>query len=320
MVFLRRKSGYFVLAESHRMEGRVSQKTVAYLGKAERAIARLSDLNLPDAEKEEIANQLRPFLKTGAAIDTPLLKWAGGKRRMVDSIRPFWMMSKATRLVEPFCGALSIALGLAPKKALLNDVNFHLINLYWHIQDGLKITLELDPKRFYEYRDRFNNQANPASVESAQLFYYLLRSAHSGLCRFNSNGKFNVPRQKGELVYPSVVPYTSVFQGWQFACGDFEELKIRKHDFVYADPPYDSLDGKDSFTSYFGTFGWQDQERLADWLSRLPCPVLASNHDTERIRSLYEAHGFSVAPINSHRGINSTGDRAKAEELLFWKS
>jgi len=48
----------------------------------------------------------------------PPLKWAGGKRWLVPILRPVWKQYKDYRLVEPFCGGLSIALGLLPDKAL----------------------------------------------------------------------------------------------------------------------------------------------------------------------------------------------------------
>lgn len=45
-----------------------------------------------------------------SGVLTPPLKWAGGKRWQVPHIKPLWEASRATRLVEPFCGGLSIAL------------------------------------------------------------------------------------------------------------------------------------------------------------------------------------------------------------------
>ena len=67
---------------------------------------------------------------------TPPLKWAGGKRWQVPHIKPLWLASGATRLVEPFCGGLSVALGLQPERALLNDVNPHLMNFYHWLKLG----------------------------------------------------------------------------------------------------------------------------------------------------------------------------------------
>ena len=68
------------------------------------------------------------------AADNPLLrpplKWAGGKRWLVSHLKPIWQKHQDRRYVEPFCGGLAVALGLQPARALLNDVNPHLINFY----------------------------------------------------------------------------------------------------------------------------------------------------------------------------------------------
>ena len=68
------------------------------------------------------------------------------------------MKHEERRLVEPFCGGLAVALGLRPERALLNDVNPHLIAFYGWLRTGLTITmpLENDQTLFYEHRRRFN--------------------------------------------------------------------------------------------------------------------------------------------------------------------
>jgi site-specific DNA-adenine methylase len=68
---------------------------------------------------------------------TPILKWAGGKRWLVPHLQPIWDQHQHRRLVEPFCGGLSVVLGLSPTSALLNDANPHLVNFYRHVQRGL---------------------------------------------------------------------------------------------------------------------------------------------------------------------------------------
>lgn len=45
----------------------------------------------------------------------PPLKWAGGKRWLLPHIFKTWSNHKHRRLIEPFCGGLSIALGLQPE-------------------------------------------------------------------------------------------------------------------------------------------------------------------------------------------------------------
>ncbi len=174
----------------------------------------------------------------------PLVKWAGGKRWLVPHLEPLWARHRERRLVEPFCGGMAVALGLRPRRALLNDINPHLINLYRWVQQGLEITLpmENDPTTYYAYRRRFNELiASGAShtEEAAEIFYYLNRTGYNGLCRFNRKGEFNVPfgRYK-QIRYKRRFPeYQEAFAGWTFTSLDFEEAPLELGDFVYADPP-----------------------------------------------------------------------------------
>src|SRR6266498_4074467 len=87
----------------------------------------------------------------------PPLKWAGGKRWLVPHVAPIWKEQKHRRYVEPFCGGLAMALGLRPQRALLNDVNPHLINFYQQVQRGLEVSVEMrnDEDTFYARRGSF---------------------------------------------------------------------------------------------------------------------------------------------------------------------
>src|SRR5215510_7130262 len=77
---------------------------------------------------------------TEGAAPRPPLKWAGGKRWQLRYLEPLWKPNAHRRLVEPFCGGLAVALGLKPVRALLNDVNPHLINFYGQLKTGLTPT------------------------------------------------------------------------------------------------------------------------------------------------------------------------------------
>jgi hypothetical protein len=74
----------------------------------------------------------------------PPLKWAGGKRWQVPHLEPLWRAHAHRRLVEPFCGGLAVTLGLQPQRALLNDINPHLINFYEWLKRGLHVDIALD--------------------------------------------------------------------------------------------------------------------------------------------------------------------------------
>lgn len=250
---------------------------------------------------------------------SPPLKWAGGKRWLVPHLEPFWQQHKNYRLVEPFCGGLAVALGLNPQKALLNDINEHLIHFYQWLQKGLVITRELRNQKtfFYEQRKRFNqliHNGKSPSKEAAEIFYYLNRTGYNGLCRFNSRGEFNVPFGKYKTInYQSDFrPYVDVLKPWEFSSVNFEDLRLKSRDFVYADPPYDV-----EFRQYSKNgFAWKEQVRLAEWLTEHRGPVLLSNQATRRIVDLYDKLGYELLYLDGPRRISCNGDRTAAKEVL----
>lgn len=249
----------------------------------------------------------------------PPLKWAGGKRWLVPQFLPLWKPYSSRRLVEPFCGALAVTLSVVPERALLNDGNPHLIHFLAWLKKGLKTTLwmENDKELYYVHRQRFNDllrggQADTA--EAAALFYYLNRTCFNGLCRFNSRGEFNVPfgRYKTINYVRDFAPYLRLFANWDFMSADFEAVPLEAGDFVYADPPFDV-----EFTQYAKEpFGWEEQVRTAEWLTRHKGPVVLSNQATNRIVALYKKLGFKLRFLDAPRRISCTGDRTPAREVL----
>lgn len=261
----------------------------------------------------------RPNFEENVRALTPPLKWAGGKRWLVPHIRPVFERHQESRLVEPFCGGLAVALGLQPERALLNDINEHLINFYSWLSVGLVTNLNMsnDEETYYNHRDRFNRltrQGKFATEDAAALFYYLNRTGYNGLCRFNRAGELNVPfgRHKTINYVRDFRPYAASFRSWRFTRKDFEDLQLKSSDFVYADPPYDV-----PFTKYSKEgFSWDDQVRLANWLAKHEGPVLLSNQATPRILRLYRSLKFRLKVVNAPRMINCTGDRSTAREVL----
>ena len=94
---------------------------------------------------------------------------------------------------------------------------------------------------------------------------------------------------------------------------DFEKAvkNAKSGDFVYFDPPYDTREDKDSFTSYDkNAFGKDEQRRLADVYKKLSDKgvyVMLSNHNTEFIRELYKDFHINIVPAK--RMINSKADK-----------
>lgn len=249
----------------------------------------------------------------------PPLKWAGGKRWLLPHLRPLWEAHRERRLVEPLCGGLAVALGLRPRRALLNDLNPHPINLYRWLQRGLepRLRMENDRALYDAHRRRFNSlvaEGKETTREAAELFFYLNRTAYNGLCRFNRRGEFNVPFGRyARIGYGlDAETYRGAFAGWTFTSGPFESIALEPDDFIYADPPYDV-----EFRQYASRrFEWADQVRLAGWLARHPGPVALSNQATARVVELYESLGFAIVRLDAPRSISCTGDRTPAREVL----
>src|SRR5438477_12482561 len=171
---------------------------------------------------------------------------------MVPHLEPLWREYAERRYVEPFCCGLAVALGLEPERALLSDLNPHLINFYEQLGRGLSLKIEAryDAKLFYAHRERFNQlikRGRAQNAEAAQLFYYLNRTCFNGLCRFNQRGEFNVPfgRYKQIGYATDFESYQDLFASWKFESRDFETIALKPDDVIYADPPYDG-----EFTHY----------------------------------------------------------------------
>jgi DNA adenine methylase len=256
---------------------------------------------------------------------SPLLKWAGGKRWLLEYLRPLWKDHAHRRLVEPLGGGLAITLGLRPKRAWVNDINPHLINFYRWVKQGLELPFsdkDHNAEAYYGYRARFNQliaNGEATSKEAAQLFYYLNRTCYNGLCRFNASGEFNVPFGKYKKIqYARGFPvHQEAFKEWEFTAGDFEKMtELQPDDFIYADPPYDV-----EFTKYSKHgFSWEDQERLARWLAKHEGPVVISNQATARVKDLYACYGFLTYEVPGPRRISCNGDRTPALEVLAFRN
>ena len=251
------------------------------------------------------------------------MKWTGGKRWLLPILQEVWAAHSERTLVEPFTGGMAVALGLQPTKARLNDANEHLINFYRQVSKGLELTFELKNKAdfYYAMRDHFNDlirNNKHKTKDAASIFYFLIRTGFNGLCRFNSNGEFNVPfGQHVSIRYKEdFLEYKPILKQWQLTHGDFAKLKLAGDEFIYADPPYDV-----EFTRYNAEdFTWKDQLRLAEWLAQHSGPVIASNQATPRILELYKDLKFKVYTLPAPRMISCNGDRRPALEILAFKS
>mgnify|MGYP001167672422 FL=1 len=277
----------------------------------------------------------------------PILKWAGGKRDLVNKIKPFYESLGIKNYFEPFFGGGAVYFDILKtfgsnysKKSIINDINTDLIELYRNIKSNPKEIIyhckELE-KDFYKYdyyhiRDRFNGVSKEKEkverydgiIRSSALIL-LNRTCFNGLYRVNQKGLFNVP--KGNYKNPRIVDEDNLFlvsellpQKQNILNDEFDKLEmIEKNDLVYFDPPYHPLSNTSSFTSYSGSFGEKEQIRLRDYfkiLDEKKVLVILSNSSSEFIKDIYSE--FKIIEVFAKRNINSNSNkRGKISELII---
>ena len=267
----------------------------------------------------------------------PFLKWAGGKRQLMPEIREMLPDGVTTHpYYEPFIGGGALFFELLPKRAVINDYNEELINVYTVIIDNPSELIE-DLKRhkntaeyFYKIRaiDRQPLFSNLTRIERASRIIYLNKTCYNGLYRVNNAGEFNSPfgRYKNpnivnEPVIKAVSKYLNSSQIQISSCDYALILKdIPTDSFVYLDPPYHPISESSSFTGYVQG-GWDegDQLRLRDVCNRLRdngIKFLLSNSASDFIREIYSDYNIHI--VQAKRSVNSNSSRrGQVDEFLI---
>jgi len=267
----------------------------------------------------------------------PVLKWAGGKRQLLEPILSFVERAFPERIekyYEPFAGGAAVFFALVARgkfeRARLTDMNADLIRVYSALRDDaeavmaeLEKLVELGHSEEVYYKVRAKRPTKDAA-RAARLIY-LNRTGYNGLYRVNRSGEFNVPfgrYKKPRILDPSRLRAAAeALQGVELAVEDFESSckKAKKGDFVYFDPPYVPVSKTSSFAAYHSVaFTLAEHQRLAKTFARLSkqgVSTLLSNSDTPETRELFQA--FDTRTVHATRSINSNATRrGTVPELL----
>ncbi|MCI0520947.1 MAG: Dam family site-specific DNA-(adenine-N6)-methyltransferase [Chloroflexi bacterium] len=227
-----------------------------------------------------------PLPRRSAKAIIPPIKCQGIKTKLVEFILANIRWEGAGRWIEPFLGSGVVLFSVQPERALVNDINPHIINLYRKVYEGslsssmVREHLTEEGKRllreenyYYTVRERFNQTGE------ALDFLFLNRSCFNGLMRFNKKGEFNVPFcRKPDRFRPAYITkivnqvknLKQIMGGkdWEFRAGDWRECfnGTDKDDFVYLDPPYIGR-----HTDYYEQWSDADAIELASKAQSLPC-------------------------------------------------
>jgi DNA adenine methylase len=268
----------------------------------------------------------RSELAAPAADVRPILKWAGGKRQLLPTLRHYYP-ARFDRYFEPFLGSGAVFLdcynqGLLDGKTVhLSDINADVIGCYRTVRDDVEAVIgaledlaaghrDGGSQHFYRVRDEQFNAlrrdmhaaTDPAAAYTpalAAMLIYLNRTGYNGLFRLNARGGYNVPVGRYSRVTICDAPNlrrlaTALRQpGLTVEVKQFEAAleQAGGGDFVYLDPPYAPVSRTAHFTSYTaGKFGADEQSRLQQavvGLARRGASVLLSNSVAPDIRRLY---------------------------------
>ena len=283
----------------------------------------------------------------------PVLKWAGGKRQLLDELHAR-LPEDYTHFHEPFFGGGALFFDLEPENGTINDTNKRLVNFYEQVRDNPDELIdrlrsykdpeaEPDERRdyaetnhkgkeiknyYYQQRAIFNKRPYEDDydpIEEAAVLLYLNRTCYNGLYRENNTGGFNVPI--GSYSNPDWVQadrihdVSEVLDDTEIFNQDFEYVTeyVESGDVVYFDPPYEPMSSTAYFTDYSAQgFGREDQERLletAQELDKKGVYVILSNSGV--MFDMYDEAGFSVEIEGATRAINSDGEnRDEVDEII----
>lgn len=250
----------------------------------------------------------------------PMIKYRGGKGKEIGLFEDLFPRG-FSRYVEPFVGGGAVFFHLEPRRAVINDLNGSLIRFYLGIRDcypsvrkeidalaeayaanrsaferargraeaGIRVE-NLNENLYYRVRDMYNGRAEKIWSDAA-LYYFINRTAYSGMIRYNSRGEFNVPFGRYGSICPGMVTdaHRVLLSRTDIYNRDYSEIlsMTRGGDFVFLDPPYDCV-----FTDYGNAAGGGDftedsHRRLAADFRNLGCRALMVIGGTELTRSLY---------------------------------
>lgn len=250
----------------------------------------------------------------------PIIKYRGGKSKELPQLLPHIPDFKG-RYIEPFFGGGAMYFHLQSKNAIINDINQNLIDFYRSVRDrydALKAELKniedqysanrhrfealktLNPNErvddenetlYYLLRDMYNGLTE-ATFSKAALYYFINKTAYSGMIRFNAKGEFNVPYGRyrnfnTDLITPA---HHDQLASTEIYNSDYSRIfnLAQTDDFVFLDPPYDCVFSDYGNMEHKEGFGEDNHRQLAEDFKNLSCKALIVIGGTPLTRELYK--------------------------------
>lgn len=249
----------------------------------------------------------------------PIIKYRGGKSKEIPFFLPHIPHFRG-RYIEPFFGGGAVFFHLEPHTAIINDINTKLIHFYQGVRDYYpQLRRELNeietiytanraefdalkaihPKDrvedknetfYYALRDMFNGIA-PKQYSDAALYFYINKTAYSGMIRYNAKGEFNVPFGRYPNLNTQILTeqHHQLLQRAEIHNTDYSAIfdLAQSDDFIFLDPPYDCAFSDYGNEEYKDGFNEDSHRRLAQDFRNLPCPAMMIIGRTNLTTELY---------------------------------
>ena len=249
----------------------------------------------------------------------PLVKYRGGKSKEIPHLIKH-IPQFSGRYIEPFFGGGALFFHLEPEKAIISDINSKLISFYLGVKDNfelLKTELSeieklytINRKKFeelkiktpdervndeneplyYQIRDMFNDLTEKKYSE-ALLYFFINKTAYSGMIRYNSKGEFNVPYGRYTNLNTTLVTkaHNNLLRNTEIYNLDYSEIfsMADKDDFMFLDPPYDCVFSDYGNVEYKDGFNERNHIELANSYKKLKCKALMVIGRTPLTEELY---------------------------------
>ncbi len=249
----------------------------------------------------------------------PLVKYRGGKSKEIQYIEKH-IPDFNGRYIEPFFGGGALFFHLEPKKAIINDINTKLMDFYKGVKSDFKTLKkelseiekiyktnrkkfeELKAKTptervadenetlYYQIRDMFNGLAEKKYSDSL-LYFFINKTAYSGMIRYNSKGEFNVPYGRYKNLNTSLVTksHSQLLANTEIYNFDYKAIfeMANKDDFMFLDPPYDCVFSDYGNVEYKDGFNEKSHTELANAYKEINCKALMVIGRTPLTEKLY---------------------------------
>ncbi len=253
----------------------------------------------------------------------PVLKYRGGKSREIPRFLQY-IPDDFNRYIEPFFGGGAVYFYLEPDRAIINDINERLMTFYRQVrdqyalmrrqldsiqsvyeknqQDFRRLKAESPDKRvpnaneelYYHMRDLFNHPDD--TYLDGVLYFFINKTAYSGMIRYNNNGEYNVPFGRYPNLNTRMITqqHSELLQKAELFSVDYRQIfdMAEEDDFIFLDPPYDCIFNDYGNIDMMNGFDETEHRRLAEDFKNLPCRALMVIGKTPLTEELYNKYIF----------------------------